>query len=122
MPTERDRELAQEAHCRYCHNNGPDAHPALKCNGDIEDAAEMFAEVRAEGYKQGRVDLNQEWSQELQGALELDVARAEAERRGYLRALDELSARLHKWPYLTCEECRNSVDEWLEARAKEAAP
>ena len=36
---------ARESHCRYCHNLGPDAHPALDCKDDAADAAVEIATV-----------------------------------------------------------------------------
>jgi len=79
-----------------------------------------IVKARTEGYKQGRVDLNQEWSQELQGALELDVARAEGAKAEREIIREQVAAmtcqeRGKQWPW-------SDFHEWLEARAKEAAP
>jgi hypothetical protein len=44
---ERALALAKEWHCRYCDWIGPDKHPAMKCNGDVEDAAREIGVILA---------------------------------------------------------------------------
>lgn len=40
---DRARAMAEGWHCRYCNWLGPDTHPAMKCNWDVEDAAAEIA-------------------------------------------------------------------------------
>ena len=93
QPTERDREMARElaadAHCRYCNwiTDSSGYADVMKCKGDHADLLETITAA---------------------------LARARAEEREALRKAN------HEWPYLLgCEQCRDSLTDWLDAREKE---
>lgn len=79
--------LMVDAHCRYCHNSGPDAHPAMKCNGDIEDLGEEIVKALDEAEARG----------------------AARERAAILAHIEMMLGKAVNFPL-------SSLCDWLEAR------
>jgi hypothetical protein len=69
---ERANALIVDAHCRYCHNTGPDAHPAMKCNGDIVDLHVEIVNALDEAEKRGRLAAIEELRRWAKEAADMD--------------------------------------------------